>query len=87
MLNRFVHSGVWVIFAITVMMIVANALYMLISPKAWLRLPGWLRLGGELALQRYGNNRGLLKVRILGAIFIATVIWIAAELLTSTSNR
>ena len=85
MLNRSIHIGVWVMFVITVMMIVVNALFMLISP-AWLRLPGWLRLGGELALQRCGGGRGLLKVCILGAIFIATVIWIAAELLTHTAK-
>ena len=80
MLNRFLHLGSWVALALTVAVMLINAFYMLISPRAWFSLPSWLGLQGALTLHRNTGPWGELQVRILGAIIIATVGWIAFEL-------
>jgi hypothetical protein len=86
MLDRIFHISLWVAFAVVATIMLINAVYMLISPKAWFALPGWLRLQGVLTLERYGNRSGALQIRVLGAIVVITAIWIASELLT-TFNR
>jgi hypothetical protein len=51
-----------------------NALYMLISPRAWFRLPEFLRLNGSLT-EKYAKGLGADQVRLLGAIFLAVIGW------------
>jgi hypothetical protein len=87
MLDQMLHIGLWVAFAIVATIMLINAFYMLISPKAWFALPQWLRLQGVMTLERYGNRWGALRVRALGAIIIVTAIWITSELLTTGGRR
>jgi hypothetical protein len=87
MLDKLFHIGLRAAFAVTATIMLINAFYMLISPKAWSALPRWLRLQGVLTLERYGNRWGALQVRVLGAIVIVTAVWIATELLTTTGKR
>jgi hypothetical protein len=54
-----------------------NALYMLVSPQAWFRLPGWIRLNGTLPEKKYGNGWGAVQVRLLGALMLAMFAWVA----------
>ena len=68
MIDRLRHIAFWAAFAITVTIMLINAFYMLISPKAWWRLPRWLGLQGVMTKERYGNHWGALQVRVLGAI-------------------
>jgi hypothetical protein len=77
MVARLLHFGLWIAVAITATIMLINAFYMLISPKAWFALPRWLGLHGVLTQERYGNRWGAVQVRILGTIFIATTVWIA----------
>jgi hypothetical protein len=56
MLKRLLHIGLWVTFAVTATIMVINALYMLVSPKAWFALPRWLGLQGVLTPEWYGNR-------------------------------
>ena len=83
MLDRFIHIAVWVAFCMTVIVMLVNAFYMVISPDAWFRLPRWLALQGVLTRHRYGSGWGALQVRILGGIIIVTSAWIAYGLLFS----
>ena len=87
MLDRLVHLGLWVALGITVAVMLVNAFYMVISPKAWFRLPSWLGLPGVLTTERYGSGWGGLQVRILGMIIIATSGWIAYELFSSGGGK
>jgi hypothetical protein len=87
MLERLLHIGLWVMFAVTVTIMLINAFYTLISPKAWFALPGWLRLQGVFTWERYGSRWGALQVRVLGAIIIVTAAWIATEMVATISWR
>jgi hypothetical protein len=87
MLDRILHLGLWAAFTVTVTIMLINAFYMLVSPKAWFGLPRWLGLQGVLTLDRHGNRWGALQVRVLGAIIIASVVWIASELLPTIAKR
>jgi hypothetical protein len=60
---------------VTLIVIAVNASFMLFSPKAWFRLPGWIRLNGTLTEKRYGSGAGSIDVRVLGAIFLIVVGW------------
>ena len=87
MLDRLVHIGLWAALGITVVVMLVNAFYMLVSPKAWFRLPRWLGLQGVLTPERYSSSWGGLQVRILGMIIIGTAGWITYELLASLAGK
>ena len=87
MLERLQHIGLWVMVAVTVTIMLINAFYMLISPKAWFALPKWLALEGVFTPERHGSRWGALQVRVLGALIIATAAWIAIDLLATISRR
>ena len=61
--------------------LLANGLVMLISPQAWFRLPKWLGLHGSLTRERYSSGNAQIVVRILGAVFVAAVVWVVHDLL------
>jgi hypothetical protein len=60
----------WVGFAIFAVVWVFNGLIMLVSPRAWFRLPSWLAFQGSLTEAKYGRGLGAIQVRLLGAIFL-----------------
>ena len=70
------HILGWGALAITVFMIAVNALYMLISPRAWFRLPGWIRANGSLTEKQYASGWGAAQVRITGGMGIAVILWV-----------
>ena len=70
-------QAIGVVCLILVVVAVAfNASFMLISPRAWFRLPFWMRLGGGLDERKYLNGWGAIQVRLLGACFLAVMIWV-----------
>jgi hypothetical protein len=50
---------------------VANAAIMLVSPKWWFKISVLDGFRGTMTERKYGNARGHLQVRALGAIFLA----------------
>jgi hypothetical protein len=60
--------------------IVVNAGAMLISPKYWFRMPSSLAPRGMIAERKYGNKWGYVQIRLLGAVFLVTMGWIAFSL-------
>lgn len=69
--------------AVTVAIMLFNASLMLMSPRRWFALPGWLALHGTLGTRRsqYASGWGALQVRLLGGIIVATIIWVGYDLL------
>jgi hypothetical protein len=53
-----------------------NAAFMLVSPRAWYRLPGWLRKNGSLTEDKYATGWGAIQVRLTGAGMLATIAWV-----------
>jgi hypothetical protein len=60
---------------VTVVAVVSNAALMLISPRIWFRIPHWVRLSGSLSETKYSSGWGAIQIRVLGACFIAIMIW------------
>jgi hypothetical protein len=69
--------AVIVVFAVS-----PNAVYMFISPQAWFRLSGWIRLNGTLTQSRYGSGWGAVQVRLSGAIMLTVLAWFAHHVLS-----
>ncbi len=66
----------WCIVAIVGLHMTINAAYMLASPSAWFRLPGWLRAQIPLSEEKYASGwRGIL-VRLAGATMLAVIVLI-----------
>jgi hypothetical protein len=62
----------------TVMFIV-NGVYMLIFPRAWLRLPEWFPTAGREFRERYGGEKALIGIRMTGAVFLAGIAWVVFD--------
>ena len=74
-LGRFIAIVVAAIMAI-------NGAFMLVSPRAWYRLPSWLRAQGTLSEAEYGSGWGAVQLRIVGAAILAAIAWAVYSLLT-----
>jgi len=69
-------------FAIATALVVAlNAAFMAASPRAWFRLPGWLRTQGSLTERKYATGSGAIQVRITGALILFGMVWCLYETL------
>jgi hypothetical protein len=66
----------WSIIAVLGLVIFVNALFMLISPRAWFRLPRLIRAQGSLTEEKYASGWGAIEVRLTGAIMLAVIGWV-----------
>jgi hypothetical protein len=71
----------WCAVAIVGVHMVINAAFMLASPRAWFRLPGWLRVQGPLSEQKHAGGWGGLLVCLAGALMLAAIVYILDNLL------
>ena len=69
----------WIMLLVLGALIATNAVVMLISPKVWFRLPGWLRAQGTLTEEKYGTGWGAIQVRLCGALILAFMTWIILD--------
>ncbi len=51
-----------------------NAIVMLVSPKAWSKLPNWIRAQGFWFEAKCASGGGSIEARVTGAILLALVI-------------
>jgi hypothetical protein len=58
-------------FLAVLLLMAVIAMYMLVSPRAWFRLPRWFRGSGGLSEKRYSSGSGAIQIRIVGAIGLA----------------
>jgi hypothetical protein len=66
----------WSMIAIIGAVVFVNALFMLASPRAWFRLPGWIRAQGTLIEEKYATGWGAISVRLTGAVMLAVIAWV-----------
>jgi hypothetical protein len=59
---------------------ITNALFMLISPKSWFRLPSWLRGSRKMTEEEYGSGWGAVDVQTLGAIFLGAAVYVLYDM-------
>lgn len=72
----FVFVGLgWLTVVVVGIFFLVNGCFMLISPRAWFRLPGWLAGRGTLTEAKYGSGPRSMEVRILGAVFVGLPVW------------
>lgn len=69
----------WIILGVVVALIAINASVMLISPRAWFRLPNWLRAQGTLTEEKYGSGWGAMQLRLGGAVILMLIVWIILD--------
>lgn len=69
-----------VIAVIVAVVMVINASFMLVSPRAWFRLPSWLRAQGTMREDRYGSGWGALQVRVGGALVLVAIAWVIYDM-------
>jgi uncharacterized membrane protein YvlD (DUF360 family) len=75
----------WSIVVVGALMFV-NGLFMLASPRAWFRLPRWVRAQGTLTEQKYASGVGGITVRLLGAVMLTVIAWVLYDSLISTAR-
>jgi hypothetical protein len=57
-----------------------NGVYMLVSPRAWLGLPGWLRGGGPPVHAKYSTGGGALQIRFAGGLIVAFFVLVSGHI-------
>jgi hypothetical protein len=62
-----------VLTAIVGLMMVINAIFMLVSPKAWSSLPGWIRAQGFWFEAKCARGGGSIEARLTGALLLGVV--------------
>jgi len=71
----------WSLLAALGAVLFVNALFMLASPRAWFRLPHWIRAQGSLTEQKYAIGWGGILVRSAGAAMLGVMAWVLHALL------
>ena len=63
------------------LVVTINAAFMLFSPRAWFRLPGWLKRQGSLTEAKYASGWRAIQLRLTGAVVLAVVAWVLYDIL------
>jgi hypothetical protein len=59
------------------LLFVINGIFMLVSPRAYFKLPGWLApKGGHITEKKYGSGWRAMELRICGAAFLGATAWV-----------
>ena len=67
----------WFAVGVAAVHMAVNALFMLVSPRAWFRLPNWIRVQGFRFGARDEGSR--IQLRVTGALILAFVAWVLYE--------
>ena len=73
------HIVGWITVAVVGLVLTVNGLFMLFSPRAWFRLPNWIRAQGSLTEAKYGSGWGAFQVRLTGALFLVGILFVLYE--------
>ena len=69
----------WSVVFVVAIVLFINALFMLASPRAWFRLPSWVRAQGTLTEEKYSGGWGGVTVRLAGAAMLAVLSWVVYD--------
>jgi len=72
-----------VFFIFTIVVVTGNAALMVVSPRAWFRVPRWIRLTGTMSEDKFASGWGAIQVRLLGGCFLAIMAWFLHGCLSS----
>jgi hypothetical protein len=72
---------------ICALVITINAVFMLVSPRAWFQLPSWIRAQGVLTEHRYSEGWRSVLVRVLGAIILVLVAGVTSDLVVEAIKK
>jgi hypothetical protein len=64
----------WFIVAVACVLGAVNGFFMVVSPRAWLRLPNWIRTPGFWFEANCANDEGAIQARLTGALLLALVV-------------
>jgi hypothetical protein len=67
--------------------IAVNAVFMLVSPRAWFGLPSWIRAQGVLTQDKYAEGWRSVLIRILGAIILLLIGGVTFDLVVEATRR
>jgi hypothetical protein len=71
----------WFMLAVLGVGLLVNALFMLLSPQAWFRLPDWFPArSSSMTEERYGSGWGGIEVRLAGAAMLALIVWVLYDI-------
>jgi hypothetical protein len=71
----------WIMAAVLGAGLLTNALFMLISPRAWFRLPKWFPARSDsITEERYGSGGGAAVVRMTGAVVLAFILYVLYDI-------
>lgn len=76
-----------VVAALIGLLMLINASFMLVSPRAWFRLPSWLRAQGTMTEEKYGKGWGAVQVHIAGALMIGVLVWVLYDMFFGSHFR
>jgi hypothetical protein len=66
----------WCCVGLVAVVMSVNATYMLVSPRAWFRLPEWIGARGTMTEAKYGTGFGAVQVRLAGAVLLGVLAWV-----------
>ena len=71
----------WFMAAVLGVGLLINALFMLLSPRTWFRLPKWFPArSSSMTEARYGSGWGAMQVRLGGALMLALIVWVLCDM-------
>jgi len=67
-------QATWVLVAIVAVIMAVNAIVMLVSPRAWSKLPNWIRAQGFWFEARCADGGGSIEARVTATILLAILL-------------
>src|ERR1700694_1430845 len=64
----------WFIVAVACVLGAVNDFFMVVSPRAWLRLPNWIRTPGFWFEGNCASGAAAIQARLTGALLLALVV-------------
>jgi hypothetical protein len=78
--DSMLHTLGWLGVILLGLVFVINGAFMLFSPRAYFRLPDWLApKSSHITEKRYGSGWGAIELRICGAAFLGTIVWVVYD--------
>jgi hypothetical protein len=71
----------WFMVAFVGVHLVVNALFMLVSPRAWFQLPNWIRTPGFWFEAKCASGGAAIQARLTGAVLLVLIVCVLYAML------